>query len=130
MRHMEILDMLCSHKLRHYDPDSGSTISDLIDSLPVEATALPGVRAETTWLLRRSYVSLLAGLPDGTYVFVRDLEYISDILLEEYTAREICSNLYLWLSYEEYDKEKEIMRSKGGREEGRGVGIEVKEIWL
>ena len=43
------------------------------------------------WRQRRSYVSLLEGLPDGTYVFPEELEEIADIVLEEYTARDICS---------------------------------------
>ena len=43
------------------------------------------------WRQRRSYVSLLEGLPDGTYVFPEELEEIADILLEEYTARDVCS---------------------------------------
>ena len=45
------------------------------------------------WRQRRSYVSLLEGLPDGTYVFPEELEEIADILLEEYTARDICGYL-------------------------------------
>ena len=45
------------------------------------------------WRQRRSYVSLLEGLPDGTYVFPEELEEIADIVLEEYTARDICGYL-------------------------------------
>jgi len=93
MGHMTTVEMMCVRNLLRLGRFTGPSYD--LSWLPAAALSLPGVAAGLCWLLRGSYVSLLEGLPDGAYVFPEDLKSIADILLEEYTAREICSYLYL-----------------------------------